>query len=206
MRKTFKYSTLACLAFALASGCANSSYVAGPVYELPGGAEATFAAATSEISGDAADEIRGARRLAIFPALDGTDEATVAEARASTDISIISAARTIGWTEREGVSDISALDGPARSALLQRFARDLRADIAVETRVTSNPALITAMVGAPLVFGLDTVFVSAASGDVLWQEKQELRLKPGRGEVKEEYINIAIIRGIADGFNQIRGR
>ena len=199
-------SLIACLAASFIAGCANQDYVAGPVYELPGGAEAVFAAASSEISGGAADEIRRARRVAIFPALDGTDEATVAEARRATGVSVISAKRTVDWAQREGFPEINARQGPTDPALLQRFASDLRADLAVNTRITSNPALITAVVGAPLVMGLETVFVSARTGQVLWKEQEELRLKLGSGETKPEYINIAIIRGVADAFNQIRGR
>lgn len=205
-RRILTRSLLACLAVSAAAGCANPNYVAGPVYALPGGAETTFAAATSEISGDAANEIRRARRVAIFPALDGTDEATVAEARAATRVGVISANRTVDWARREGVPDIQSRQGPTDPAMLQRFATDLRADLAVDTRITSNPALITAMVGAPLVMGLETVFVSARSGEVLWKEEQELRLRPGTGETKPEYVNIAIIRGVAEGFNQIRRR
>jgi len=204
--RTLTRSFVACLVASFTTGCVNESYVAGPIYELPGGAEATLAAATSEISGDAANEIRRARRVAIFPALDGTDEATVAEARAATNVGVISAKRTIDWAQSEGVANIYSREGPTDPAMLRRFASDLRADLAVDTRITSNPALISAVVGAPLVMGLETVFVSARSGDILWKEEQELRLKLGRGETKPEHINIAIIRGVVDGYNQIKGR
>jgi hypothetical protein len=192
------YAGYAAASYALSAGSlAVSAYGLREVYR---DGELSLEAKTIELPPDGASALAGARSVAIWPVLDGTDGAIVDKARPIVGAKLVEPSRTTKWVRDQKVA-LNDLSENERAEKMRAFGKAMGADVVVLTQYLGQE-VETGFMSAPVarVQNLTTA-VDVRTGKVVWKEEHTL-VQDGIQGMNAGEMNTFLIRGIATRFNE----